>query len=82
MKRHDDKEITAQNLGEMLLRNNTSMTRGEFFHWLSPILSSKGSGIRCGDVAIPEGLGEKHYPVVMTDAAAAVSYTHLTLPTT
>mgnify|MGYP000755008417 FL=1 len=70
MKRHDDKEITAQNLGEMLLRNNTSMTRGEFFHWLSPILSSKGSGIRCGDVAIPEGLGEKHYPVVMTDAAA------------
>ena len=70
MKRHDDKEITAQNLGEMLLRNNTSMTRGEFFHWLSPILSSKDSGIRCGDVAIPEGLGEKHYPVVMTDAAA------------
>lgn len=71
MKKHNDKEITAQNLSEMLLRNNASMTRGEFFHWLSPILSSKDSGIRCGDVAIPEGLGEKHYPVVMTDAAAA-----------
>lgn len=69
MKKHNDKEITAQNLGEMLLRNNTSMTRGEFFHWLSPILSSKDSGIRCGDVAIYEGLGEKHYPVIMTDTA-------------
>ena len=70
MVKSNDNEITTQNLGKMLLCNNTRMTRGEFFRWLTAVISNKDVGIRCGDVTVPDGLGEKHYPVIMSDLAA------------
>lgn len=69
MEANNTSRIPAQDLGKTLLYNNSRMTRGEFFQWLTCLISHAAPGFHCGDVAIPEGLGMKHYSVIMSDSA-------------
>lgn len=63
--------MITQSLGKTILYNEHRMSKADFLAWLRDAADDENPAFLLSSVAVPEGLREKHYRVIMSKQIAA-----------